>query len=118
MVVVDITSKSQFDDLVSSKPFVALQATATWCGPCKAISPFFVKHSDEHTSDKYVFAKFDTDDVPDLAQELGIRSIPAFFVFEDGEKVETLNGANPPALSKLTATYGEKANSLSTSEEF
>ncbi|KAI9896120.1 hypothetical protein N3K66_009020 [Trichothecium roseum] len=118
MVVVDITSLSQFKDLVNSKPFVALQATATWCGPCKAISPFFVKHSDEHTSDKYVFARFDTDDVADLAQELGIRSIPAFFIFEDGEKADNLNGANPPALAKLTAEYGEKAKALSTSEDF
>ena len=121
-MVNEISTKAQFDELLKTHPYVFLQAHATWCGPCKAISPFFEKHAAEWDSvkDKYAFVKFDTDDVPDLAQELGIRSIPAFFMFENGEKIDNLAGANPPALKKLADTYGEKAKSggLPTDENF
>ncbi|KFA66065.1 hypothetical protein S40285_03699 [Stachybotrys chlorohalonatus IBT 40285] len=110
MAVVDITSKDQFDALVKTTPYVALQAHATWCGPCKAISPFFSKHATSlAVPGVYTFARFDTDEVPDLAFELGIRSIPAFFFFEDGDKAENLAGANPAALKKLADGFGEKA---------
>lgn len=121
MTVIEITAKSEFDELVKAKPFVVVQAHATWCGPCKAIAPFFDKHAVEYDTiaDKYAFVRFDTDEVPDLAQELGIRSIPAFFLFEDGEKVDNLSGANPPALKKLVDTAGEKAKGgPKTDEDF
>ncbi|KAM0260154.1 hypothetical protein ACHAQJ_002919 [Trichoderma viride] len=122
MAVVDIKTKAQFDELVKATPYVFLQAHATWCGPCKAISPIFNKHADSLAiPDKYTFARFDTDDVSDLAMELGIRSIPAFFVFENGEKTDSLTGANPAALQKLTHGISEKAKGeekLATNEDF
>ncbi|GAB0133124.1 hypothetical protein EsDP_00001539 [Epichloe bromicola] len=111
MSVINITSKAQFDELLKEKPAVALQAHAVWCGPCKTISPVFEKIASEGNNDaKVTFARFDTDEVSDLAQELGVRSIPAFFAFKNGEKVDNLAGANPPALQKLVkdlASLGE-----------
>ncbi|KAM5354037.1 hypothetical protein ACJ41O_000687 [Fusarium nematophilum] len=107
--VTDIKTKAQFDELIKSTPYVVLQAHATWCGPCKAISPLFNKHADAlSVPSKYAFARFDTDDVPDLAFELGIRSVPAFFFFENGDKDETVNGAVPPALKKAVEARAEK----------
>ncbi|KAF4449884.1 thioredoxin 1 [Fusarium albosuccineum] len=111
MAVVTLTSKAQFDELINKTPYVVIQAHATWCGPCKAISPIYNKHAEALTvPNKYAFAKFDTDDVPDLAFELGIRSIPAFFFFENGDKDKTLQGANPPALKERVEGYATKAN--------
>ena len=107
----DIKTVAEFKQLVESTPYVAIQAHAEWCGPCKAMTPIFDKAAtDNGVESKYAFARFDTDEVSDLAQEFGIRSIPAFFFFENGEKVDNLSGANPPALNKLVATYAEKAN--------
>lgn len=110
MPVVQITSKAQFDTLIQSTPYVAVQASASWCGPCKAISPMFVKHSDAlGVENQYAFAKFDTDDVPDLAFELGVRSLPTFYFFEQGTKADySVTGANPPALKKTVEEVADK----------
>ena len=72
---------------------------ATWCGPCKVIAPQIVKMSDAFPSVR--FYKLDVDDVPDVAQELGVRAMPTFFVFKDGEKVKEVVGANQKALQAL-----------------
>jgi thioredoxin 1 len=40
----------------------------------------------------------DVDEVPDVAQELGIRAMPTFIIFKGGEKVGEVVGANPPAV--------------------
>jgi len=45
------------------------------------------------------FVKLDVDEVPDVAQDLGIRAMPTFLIFKDGEKVHEVVGANPKALS-------------------
>jgi thioredoxin 1 len=111
MPTINIKSKPEFDELIQTHKYAIVYATASWCGPCKAIAPFFDKHASEYddVSEKITFIKFDTDEVPDLAQELGIRSIPTFFAFEDSELADKLSGANPPALHKLVAELGEKA---------
>ncbi|KAG6006739.1 hypothetical protein E4U21_006724 [Claviceps maximensis] len=111
MSVITITSKSQFDALLKSTPFVVVQASASWCGPCKAISPIFAKHAESlAVENTYAFTKFDTDDVPDLAQEFGIRSLPTFLFFENGDKTDTvITGASPAVLKKEVEVMSEKA---------
>lgn len=109
MSVTDITSKAQFDELIKSTPYVAVQAHATWCGPCKAIAPFFNKFAGTLGQEKYKFVRFDTDEVPDLSFELNIRSIPAFFFFENGDKVNDMVGPKPPVLQKALEDLSAKA---------
>lgn len=57
-------------------------------------------NSDEFKNSVH-FLKFDVDEIPELTQELGIRAMPTFFVFKDGEKAGDLVGANPTALVEL-----------------
>ena len=54
------------------------------------------RFSDQYPNAK--FYKFDVDEVPDLAQELGIRAMPTFLLFKNGDKVAEVVGANPKAL--------------------
>jgi thioredoxin 1 len=61
----------------------------------------FHRHSNAEEFKDVYFLKFDVDDIPDLTQELGIRAMPTFFVFKDGEKAGDLVGANPTALLEL-----------------
>lgn len=75
---------------------------ATWCGPCKVIAPKVVEMSKEFPNAR--FYKLDVDDVPDVAQELGVRAMPTFIFFKDGEKVDEVVGANPTKLKSTVQT--------------
>jgi thioredoxin 1 len=73
---------------------------------------------DPEYKDKTYFAKFDVDQVPELAQELGVRAMPTFVFFKDGEKVDEFVGANPPALLNMLKQYNpEEAEAAETAEE-
>jgi len=93
----NLENKAAFDAaLADNERLVVLDAFATWCGPCKVIAPQVVKFSNAYPEAR--FYKIDVDECPDVAQELGIRAMPTFMLFKDGEKVEEVVGANPKAL--------------------
>jgi len=76
---------------------------ATWCGPCKVIAPKVVEFSKQYPNATYL--KVDVDQLSDLAQEYGIRAMPTFMIFKDGEKVDELIGANPVKLEEKIKQY-------------
>lgn len=51
------------------------------------------------------FFKLDVDESPDVAQELGVRAMPTFYIFKNGEKVADVVGANPVALEQAIQKY-------------
>ncbi len=63
---------------------------ATWCGPCKMLSPILDEISEEITTTK--FYKIDVDDNEDIAREYNVMSIPTILVFENGELTNTIVG--------------------------
>lgn len=73
----------ELDELVSSGKTVVCDFFATWCGPCRMLSPILEKLSEEFEG--VTFAKVDVDANGDLAASLGIFSIPDVYVFSDGE---------------------------------
>ncbi|GCB26881.1 thioredoxin [Aspergillus awamori] len=95
----DITSKAEFAEKVTnSKDAIVLDCFATWCGPCKAISPKVEEFSNTYPNAK--FYKIDVDELSDVAAELGIRAMPTFLLFKNGEKFDDLTGANPKGLEQ------------------
>ena len=99
-----IHSKSSFSTSVMAAPpdrLVVLDCFATWCGPCKVIAPEVAKFSEsEEFKEKVDFYKIDVDEVPDVAQDLGVRAMPTFMLFKGGEKVAEIVGANKRALQQ------------------
>lgn len=97
-------SKADFDKALSDagSELVVLDCFATWCGPCKMIAPKVVEFS--HKFDNAHFYKIDVDEVPDVAQELGIRAMPTILYFKNGEKVGEVVGANPKAIETAITT--------------
>ena len=73
---------------------VVVDFWAEWCGPCKQIGPALEELSNEMDG-KVKIVKVDIDSNPSAAAALGVRGIPALFVFKDGEVVSNKTGAAP-----------------------
>ncbi|XHG02303.1 hypothetical protein AWENTII_005660 [Aspergillus wentii] len=101
MPVTVITSFAQFKEIINGDKPVVIDFWATWCGPCRMISPVFEKLSNEQDYSNVAFYKVDVDEQEEISQEVGIRSMPTFAVFYQGNKVNELIGANPPGLQTL-----------------
>jgi thioredoxin 1 len=101
----EVTDASfQSDVLEHDKP-IMVDFWAEWCGPCRAVSPILDKIAEEN-SDKLDIVKLNVDDNPETAMKYGITSIPAMYVFRDGEIVKRVIGAKPkPALEADLAEF-------------
>ncbi|WP_299402421.1 thioredoxin [Acaryochloris sp. IP29b_bin.148] len=100
MSSVSYVQDSEFDQLIQSESMVVVDFTATWCGPCKKVSPMMDQLATAYDGRAKV-VKVDVDQNKSVAKQYGIRSIPAVLVFKSGELVETLVGMNP--YEKFTA---------------
>ncbi|PWN25983.1 thioredoxin [Jaminaea rosea] len=106
MGVTEIKSFEQFKEVIGGSKPTIIDFWATWCGPCKMISPIFEKISDTPVGEKLGFYKVDVDDQEQITQELGIRAMPTFVVFKDGDKIDTVVGADPAKLQAAISKYG------------
>jgi thioredoxin 1 len=86
-----IQDEAEFNSLLTSEPLMVVDCTATWCGPCKLISPLIDQLADEY-GDRAKVYKLDIDTNKPIAKQFGLKSIPAVLFFKDGELMETLLG--------------------------
>jgi len=106
--VADIGSEAEFDQTIQEAGgrLVVIDYSTTWCGPCKVIAPKFEELSEQYSD--AVFLKVIGDASPDaskLMKREGVRSVPSFHYFVNGEKVEVVNGANADAIEAAIAKH-------------
>ncbi|KAG8459892.1 hypothetical protein KFE25_010941 [Diacronema lutheri] len=75
--------------------------TAAWCGPCQMIGPRFTAMASEF--DDVRFLKVDVDEAQDVAAHCGIRSMPTFHFYHQGQLIEQFSGADEGRLRSIVA---------------
>ena len=71
-----------------------------WCGPCQRIAPVYAALAEEFATTALLL-KVDVDELPELAAELGVSSMPTFVFFLGGEQIDTVRGADEKSLRAL-----------------
>ncbi len=84
MAVITITKENYDEEVVKSPVPVLLDFWATWCGPCRMLSPIVDEIANE-VEGKAKVGKINVDEQPDLAQQFGIMSIPTLVFMKNGE---------------------------------
>lgn len=92
-MVKEVTTDSFQTFLQSNKP-VVVDFYATWCGPCKMLSPLLEQIATEY-AEKIEVGKLDVDAHPEIAQQYGVMSMPTLLMFENGQVTKQLIGYRP-----------------------
>ena len=95
MSVVTITKNNFEAEVLHSDKPVLLDFWASWCGPCRMLSPIVDQVAEERPDVKV--GKVNVDEQPQLAAQFGVQSIPTLIVFKNGQAVGQSLGAKPKA---------------------
>lgn len=93
MAAIVITKENFDSEVLKAEGTVLVDFWATWCGPCRMLSPIVDEVASERPDVKV--GKINVDEQPELAQQFGIMSIPTLLVFKNGEKVQESVGLIP-----------------------
>ena len=99
-----IITDANYAELLEAGTPVVIDFSATWCGPCKKISPIIDELADEYEG-KVVIGKCDVDDNDELTSRFGIRNVPTVLFIKNGEVADKHVGAAPKSefVSKIEA---------------
>ncbi|KAL6963014.1 hypothetical protein U1Q18_037980 [Sarracenia purpurea var. burkii] len=86
-----------------SSRLALLYFTASWCGPCRFISPLFTSLARKYP--KVVFLKADIDEARDVAAHWNISSVPTFFFIKNGKEIDKVVGADKSSLERKISQY-------------
>ena len=96
MATVAVTDATFDAEVRQSNIPVVVDFWAEWCGPCKQIGPALEELSEAYAG-KVKIVKVNVDENPDSPAQMGVRGIPALFMFKDGQIISNKVGAAPKA---------------------
>lgn len=81
-----------YKEILEQDKLVVIDFWATWCGPCKRLSPIVEQVAEEY-GDKAIIGKYNTENDEELTERFGIRNIPTILFIKNGEVIDKLTGA-------------------------
>ena len=87
-----VATNTNFTELLQDSKLVIVDFWATWCGPCRMLSPV-LDEVEEEMSDKISVVKVNVDDADQIAMQYRIMSIPTLLFFKNGQVVDKTVGA-------------------------
>ncbi len=91
---IELTEDNFTSEVLEADIPVMIDFWAPWCGPCHMVSPIVESLADKYEG-KIKVGKVNLDEYPALASQYGVRSIPAIFIFNNGEVAERTVGVQP-----------------------
>ena len=89
-----VATNTNFEELLQSDKLVIVDFWATWCGPCRMLSPL-LDEVEEEMADKIEVVKVNVDDADEVAARFRIMNIPTLLFFKNGQLVDKTVGAMP-----------------------
>jgi len=89
-----VATNTNFDELLQDSKLVIVDFWATWCGPCRMLSPI-LDEVEEEMPEQIKVVKVNVDDADEIAARYRIMSIPTLLFFKDGQMVDKTVGAMP-----------------------
>ena len=93
MSVIILKDEMLENEVMNADKPVLIDFFATWCGPCRMVSPIVDEIAEEHS--EFKICKVNVDEEPELAQKFGVVSIPTVVVIRDGKVTGQSVGAKP-----------------------
>jgi thioredoxin 1 len=97
--IIDATDKDFNKNVIKKEGIVLVDFHATWCGPCKQLSPEISKLAAKYKG-KASIVKVDVDKAPKISEEYKIQYIPHVILFKDGKVVKVVEGRDAKSIGK------------------
>ena len=98
-----IKDEAALDALIAQKPFLVVDCIASWCGPCKLVSPLIDQLAEEY-GNRATVVKLDFDNNRQVAKRFELKGMPSVMFFKAGKLMETLRGVKPYKVYSDTMT--------------
>ena len=89
-----VATNTNFSELLQDSKLVIVDFWATWCGPCRMLSPI-LDELEEEMADQITVVKVNVDDADEIAAQFRIMSIPTLLFFKNGQLLDKTVGAMP-----------------------
>ena len=99
MTIQHIANLTELAKLTNENQVIVIDFYTTWCGPCKAIEPYFQQLSETYKN--YTFVKVDADEAEDVCDKYQVNSMPTFILLKNDIEIGRVSGASRTSLETL-----------------
>ncbi|MDD3589973.1 MAG: thioredoxin family protein [Thermoguttaceae bacterium] len=113
----NLTTDEEFDAFVKGSKIAVVKFSASWCGPCKRLTPELQKMAGFYADDGVAIGEVDVDANGPLSDKYKVKSIPRTFVFVNGQVYGDIVGSRAHAINKLIGKACRERPTVETAEE-